>query len=320
MFTPILTGSLLIALVVQTFQTRRKLKEAEEAAAGIAANARQDADTLTVELATRWREEVGDDALAVRRAVGRIQLLAHWMGLPDDISMAAQLAISLPESAILDRRIALPAGIREVAHWRRASADARNAAAATVPMAAQLVIMVDWLDAWRGQEPEAIREALRGDAGMMFARRLVDVVLAEINDLVHTVREDHPLAGPAATGMVLCVQPDFSQVEAAERAALLRTVEERLRQTLRPGDRVYSSENDVVAWLPSAKPGDVDRVIARVSPTLGQVPHPGRGWGRVNCRLAPAVIGDDGQRLPDLVAAARKRLVATEQDTDAVAY
>lgn len=305
-----LTGLLVLlcgALVVLVRQREHALLVASERESTLRiASASRAGEALAVELALRWREGVQDQPAETRRAVQRVQLLAGWMdGSAADVAVA-RLVLALPHRTALDRRVPVPAAVRELSAWRLdGGAAARGGVLAP---AAQLVGMVDLLEARRGQEAAEIRAALEGEDGRGFDPRLVHVVLAHLIELDETAGEE-ALPPPNVSGAVVCVQPRLAEdLGSGEVAPLLRRLEERVRERLRPSDRVYATDRDVIAWLPNAGQADAERVVERLAEALDEVVLPGRPWGPVHCRLASALAGTDGQRLPELVAAARRRI------------
>lgn len=290
-------------LVLQHQRHATALAAAERETTKRIASAARAGEALAVELALRWRDGIEDHAVETRRALQRAQLLAGWMDWSAADVAVARLVLALPGKTAQDRRLGVPPHVREIAA-RRGEADPGG----VLPPAAQLVGMVDFLEAWQGREATDIRDALEGEAGARFDARLVHIVLAHLIELDETgARDDAPVQG--ITGAVICIHPLLPEdLGSFEVAPLLRRLEEKVRERLRPSDRVYATDRDVVAWLPHAAEPDTARVVERLVVALDEVVLPGRHWGPLHCRVGSAQAGADGDRLPELVVAARRRI------------
>lgn len=309
----VLVVCVLIALTVAWIADQRmrvRMGKVESDAKSAASIATYVGETLAVELALRLADERQEGARA-RRVVARARRLADQVELPDDTRGALQLGCALPASLVEDRRLALPAAAREVLRWRRVIEEegVRGEPAGLLPPHVQIGVVAWWFETNAGRGAAALRDDLLTGRVPGLSPQMIQAALARMDDLIDP-EEDDAMSGLPGMGIVLCVRPDLPPGgDSVLLNAALRATEVRLRARLRPGDRVYVADCDVIAWLPTAREKDARALVTRLSPGLTSVSVLNV---RVRCLLGAAVAGVDAQRMPDLVTTARMR--TTELD------
>lgn len=295
------------ALVVALVMERRhrlevaRLETESRSGATAAANA---GEALAVDLALRWADERRDGR--ARRAVARARRLVEQLDLPGDTRGAILLASALPPALVDDRHLALPSATRDILRLRHGGEanPAGRWAGALLP--AQVVEMALTLDGVLPGESERVRQQLLSASDL--APSLVQATLARLDELLDLPPADDAMGGLPGVGVVLCVRPNLPEGLSEDRRALvLRATEQRVRARLRPSDRVYLTDDDVIAWLPTARSDDAITLISRLAPALQNVTVADVRVGRIRCRMGSAVGPGDGLRMPDLVGVARDR-------------
>jgi GGDEF domain-containing protein len=109
-------------------------------------------------------------------------------------------------------------------------------------------------------------------------------------------------------GSVLVVSPCAPEaLPPALRPAFLAALETRVRERVRPTDRVYCTEGEVVVWLSSADADGAMRVVQRLQPVVARVRVPSTQPLEVACRIGAAIADSDATSFSDLLAKARLR-------------
>ena len=275
---------------------------------------------LAVELALHVAERtpVEGELRVPRRMVERILLLGGRLGLESADVRAAALAAALPAGASADTRLPLPDGTRQALGWRHAREDGLGlpptSATSPMPMPAQLLAAVDWLEMRDGASVEALGSALRDEAGHRFSAKLVATMLACLPKLLAAGPADGHMGMRVTAGALLCISaanPDA--VPVTMRPAFLAALETRVRERLRPSDRVYTTEGEVVIWLSGCTAENAVSVMHRLEPLIAHVPVPSIQRLEVACRIGIAVADTDATSFTELVQTARARAVGAER-------
>ena len=95
------------------------------------------------------------------------------------------------------------------------------------------------------------------------------------------------------SGAMLCITPcDPDALPASLRPAFLAALETRVRERVRPSDRVYCTESEVVVWLSRTDADGAQRVAQRLE---------------VSCRIGAAIADSDATSFSELLQKARVR-------------
>ncbi|MFZ5481298.1 MAG: hypothetical protein ACOZNI_31350 [Myxococcota bacterium] len=262
---------------------------------------------LPTEVVLWLRDRADDlpDGGAARRSTERARLLCAAVGIePAEVLLAA----ALPTSAASEPGLHLPAGARQALVMRHARWDGTGVppvAGAAIPPAAQVLALVEWLDAREGTAPETLAAELRAEAGKRFSPAFVEVVLDELGTLRAVRGAGFATDFRIARGALICAVPEG--VDAERRPAALADAAARLRRMLRPRDRVETTAEEVVVWLRDADAEGALAVLARVRPALRALPIEGVDVGGVGFRYGVAVAGADASRFAQLLVVARSR-------------
>lgn len=269
---------------------------------------------LSVELALHLAENspMEGDLRVPRRMAERILLLASRLDLDPSEARAAALAAALPPGARADARLPLPDGTRAALAARHARWDGAGVvsdlAGDAIPAAAQLLTAADWLETRDGASADALREALRHESGRTFSPRLARVLTESLADLLSVASAGAHLGLRVTSGAMLCITPrDPDALPAALRPAFLAALETRVRERVRPTDRVYCTESEVVVWLSRTDADGAMRVTERLAPVVSRVVVPSVQRLEVACRIGAAIADTDATSFSDLLARARAR-------------
>ncbi len=269
---------------------------------------------LSVELALHLAENtpMAGDLRVPRRMVERILLLARHLELDPSEARSAALAAALPPGARGDQRLPLPDGTRAALAARHARWDGAGVvsdlAGDEIPVAGQLLTAADWLETRDGASADALREALRHEMGRTFSPRLVRVMTENMAALLSVASAGAHLGLRVTSGAMLCITPCAPEaLPASLRPAFLAALETRVRAQLRPTDRVYCTEAEVVVWLSGTDADGAIRVTQRLEPVVSRVVVPSLQRLEVACRIGAAIADTDATSFTDLLARARIR-------------
>lgn len=274
---------------------------------------------LAVELALHVAERTPcEGELRVpRRMVERILLLGARLGADPSHTRAAALAAALPAGAASDARLPVPASTRAALTHRHARFDGLGlppgVGGDALPVPAQLLAAADWLELRDGASPEALATAIAEESGRRFSPTVARAMTAALPALLVAGPTDGHLGMRVTTGALLvvgAVNPDALAPEM--RPAFLAALEARLRERLRPSDRVYCTDSDVVAWLSGSTPEGALSAMRRLEPLVARVPVPSIQRVEVACRIGLAVADSDATSFSELLRVARARARAAE--------
>ncbi|MBM4369102.1 MAG: hypothetical protein FJ102_23005 [Deltaproteobacteria bacterium] len=211
----------------------------------------------------------------------------------------------------------LPDGTRAALACRHARFDGLGlppgVGGAGVPLPAQLLAAADWLETRDGASPEAIVAAIAEESGRRFSPTMASTLVGAIDGLMVAGPTDGHLGMRVTSGALLvvgAVNPDA--VEGTMRPAFLAALESRLRERLRPSDRVYCTDTDVVAWLGPTTPEGAIAAMKRLEPLVARVRVPSIQRMEVACRIGLAVADSDATSFSELLRVARARSRAAE--------
>lgn len=269
---------------------------------------------LAVELALHVAEKTPmDGELRVpRRMVERILLLAPKCDIEPADARAAALAAALPPGARADTRLPLPDGTRAALAYRHARWDGagvvNDVRGAKIPIAAQLLAAADWLESRDGASRDALVEALRFETGRTFSPRMAAAMAACMEGLLQVSAADAHLGLRVTNGAMLCIAAvNPETLPPALLPAFLAALESRVRERLRPSDRVYCTDSEVVVWLTSTPADGAMRAAQRLEPIVARVPVPSLQRLEVACRIGVAVADNDATSFTELLGVARTR-------------
>ena len=311
MVAEILTGCViggLIALFARDREMRYRRNHEDE-------RTRQLAIELALHVAERTPCE--GDLRVPRRMVERILMRGARLDADPAAVRAAALAAALPPGATADTRLPLPDGTRAALAFRHARFDGLGlppgVGGAGVPLPAQLLAAADWLEMRDGASQEAMVAAIADESGRRFSPTLASNLVGAIDGLMVAGPTDGHLGMRVTSGALLvvgAVNPDA--VANSMRPAFLAALESRLRERLRPADRVYCTDTDVVAWLSSTTPDGAIAAMKRLEPLVARVPVPSIQRMEVACRIGLAVADSDATSFSELLRVARARSRAAE--------
>ncbi len=274
---------------------------------------------LAVELALHVAERTPceGDLRVPRRMVERILVLGGRLQADPSQTRAAALAAALPAGAASDTRLPLPLSTRAALTYRYARFDGLGlppgVGGDALPLSAQLLAAADWLEMRDGASAEALSAAIAEESGRRFAPTMARALLAGLPALLVAGPADGHLGMRVTTGALLvvgAVNPDALAPEM--RPAFLAALESRLRERLRPSDRVYCTDADVVAWLSGSTPDGALAAMKRLEPLVARVPVPSIQRVEVACRIGLAVADSDATSFSELLRVARARARAAE--------
>jgi hypothetical protein len=273
---------------------------------------------LAVELALHVAERtpVEGELRIPRRMVERILLLGRRIDADPSEIRAAALAAALPAGASADSRLPLPDGTRAALANRHARHDGLGLppgiAGSKIPVPARLLAAADWLESRDGASEEALAAALADEAGRRFDPAMVKQMLAVLSALLAAGPADGHLGMRVTHGALLCVaaaNPDA--VPLHMRGAFLAALETRVRERLRPTDRVYCTDAEVVVWLSGASADGAIAVVRRLEPIVARVAVPSIQRLEVACRIGLAAADTDATSFSELVQTARARALGS---------
>lgn len=269
---------------------------------------------LSVELALHLAESspVDGDLRVPRRMAERILLLSARLELDPADARAAALAAALPPGAHANTRLPLPDGTRAALAARHARWDGagviNDLAGDAIPAAAQLLTAADWLETRDGASADALREALRQESGRTFSPRMARAMSESLQALLSVASAGAHLGLRVTSGAMLCITPcDPDALPASLRPAFLAALETRVRERVRPSDRVYCTESEVVVWLSRTDVDGAMRVAQRLEPVVSRVVVPSIQRLEVSCRIGAAIADSDATSFSELLQKARVR-------------
>ena len=273
---------------------------------------------LSVELALYLAERtpLEGDLRVPRRMVERILVLAKQLDVDAGDARAACLAAALPAGARADTRLPLPEGTRAALASRHARWDGtgivHDVSGAAIPMPAQLLAAADWLEARDGASRDALVEAVRVESGATFSPSVVTGMIATMEALRSVAAADAHMGLRVTSGAMLCIAArDPESVPMGLRAPFLAALESKVRERLRPTDRVYCTDGEVVVWLGGTDADGAARAAARLVPVVERVAVPSLARVEVACRIGVAVADLDATSFTDLLSIARVRAQTT---------
>lgn len=269
---------------------------------------------LAVELALHLhdRTPTDGDLRVPRRMVERILVLAQTLSADPADARAAALAAALPPGARADTRLPLPDGTRAALAYRHARWDGggivRDLPGGQVPMPAQLLAAADWLEVRDGASRDALVDAARYESGRVFSPPLARALVDAMDQLRSVTSADAHLGLRVTNGAMLCISPrDPESVPLPLRAPMLAVLEGKVRERLRPTDRVYCTDAEVVVWLASTGADGAERAAARLTPVIDRISVPSLTRTEVACRIGVAVADVDASSFTELLSIARAR-------------
>ena len=309
MVVEILATAALVALATGWMRDHRRL---------MARAADDDASrSLPVDLALWWIEQEahGAELRSSRRIVARIRVLGRLAMADTASTTGAALAAALPPGALRDSTLTLPHAARDALTFRHARWDGGGVpcakAGAAIPLSAQILAVAEWMEGRDGASPSSLDAGLREEAGHRFSPALAHNAAANLRELLAVAPPDAHLGLKVTSGTLVCVTADGLDGHAeAARTATMSEIERRVRATLRPSDRVYRTDRDVVIWLPHTGPEGAMAATARMQPALDAVPVAGTVGVTVSCSATFALADTDATSFADLLAVARERAVA----------
>jgi hypothetical protein len=271
---------------------------------------------LPVELALWWQDRGGgkasERAAATRRSVHRIQTLARPLGLPDDVSYGIQLATALPPGMLAENDVALPTPTRRALAFRHARWDGSgipsDARGSAIPIEAQILALLDWLEVHDGSPAHAVTATLVAEGGGRFSKELVALAAERLAELRLSGFAEAASRFRVTDGALVVVLPEgLDGVDLARREDILRAVDAKVRAMVRPTDRVYCTEQDVVVWLGGTNAEGAMAALRRFDPQLKSLPVPAIEVGTLRCATAVALADTDATSFTALLAVARDR-------------
>ncbi len=269
---------------------------------------------LAVELALHVAEKtpIEGEIRVPRRMVERILLLAPRCGADPGDARSAALAAALPPGSRSDNRLALPEGTRSALAYRHARWDGQGVvtdlSGAKIPVPAQLLAAVDWLEARDGASREALIQALHFESGRTLSVQIATAMAECMDALLQVSAADAHLGLRVTSGAMLCIAAvNADTLPPALLPAFLAALESRVRERLRPSDRVYCTDSEVVVWLTSTPADGALRAAQRLEPIVARVPVPSVQRLEVACRIGVAVADNDATSFTELLAVARGR-------------
>lgn len=269
---------------------------------------------LAVELALHVAEKtpLEGELRVPRRMVERILLLAQRLHADPADARAAALAAALPPGARADTRLPLPDGTRLALAYRHARWDGtgvvNDLAGDRIPVPARLLAAADWMEARDGASRAALAEALRYESGRALGPDTVTAMIESLDGLLTVNAADAHLGLRVTQGAMLCIAArDPESIPQALRAPFLAALESRVRERVRPTDRVYCTDAEVVVWLGNTTADGAVRAAARLEPAVARVPIPSLQRVEVATRIGLALADSDATSFTELLAMARLR-------------
>ena len=271
---------------------------------------------LPVELALWWQDRAGgrasDRAAATRRAVQRIESLAGALELDAPTSYGVQLAVALPPGMLAEEALVLPGPTRRALALRHARWDGSGIPAdvrgSQIPIEAQLLAVLDWLEMHDGSAQHSLAALLRAEGGRRFSKALAVLVADRLGELRLTGFAEAASRFRVTDGAILVVTPAGLAHDPPDRqVAILESVQARVRSQIRPIDRAYVTESDVVVWLTGTDANGAIAVRDRLDAALARLTVAGVDVGTLLCSTGVALADTDGTSFTDLLGVARSR-------------
>jgi len=271
---------------------------------------------LPVELALWWQGAGGgraaDRSVALRRATQRVEAVARALGHGSATVGAVQLAIALPPGILAEPGLALPVATRRALSSRHARWDGTGIPdelrGSAIPIEAQLLSLVDWLEIHDGSPPHTLTAALRAERGRRFAPELVRVAAEHLPELRVSSFLDVSSRFRVTEGALLVVTPEGIEHDPSpRREQVLSVLDQKLRSLVRPTDRVFCTDHDVVVWLAGVDAQGAMGTLKRIEPIVARVAIPGIEVGAVACGASLALADTDATSFTELLAVARER-------------
>lgn len=271
---------------------------------------------LPVELALWWQGAGGGRAAermaTLRRATQRVEAVARAMGLGADLIGAVQLAIALPPGILAEPGVALPMPTRRALSFRHARWDGtgipNDMKGDAVPIEAQLLSLADWLELYDGSPAHTLTASLVAEKGGRFSPDLVRVAAERLADLRVSSFHDVSSRFRVTQGALLVVTPEGLEHDPEpRREQVLAALDRKLRALVRPTDRVYCTDQDVVVWLGGVDAQGAMGALRRIEPAVTRLPVPEIEVGSVACGASLALADTDATSFTELLAVARDR-------------
>ena len=276
--------------------------------------------SLPVDLALWWIEQEahGAELRSSRRIVARIRVLGRLAAADATATTGAALAAALPPGALRDAALTLPQAARDALAFRHARWDGAGVPSGVqgekIPSSAQLLALAEWMESRDGASPGSLETGLREEAGKRFSPSLAHSAAANLRELLAVAPPDAHMGLKVTSGTLVCVTPDGLDGHAeAARVATMAEIERRVRAKLRPSDRVYRTDRDIVVWLAHTGPDGAMAATNRMQPTLDAVPVAGTVGVTISCSATFALADTDATSFADLLAVARERAIAPVQ-------
>ena len=260
----------------------------------------------------RTPETRAGDIRCARRLVARVEAIGRVCGVDPGVAQAAAMAAAVPPGMLADPSLPLPEGTRHALHFRHARWDGSGippgVRGGAIPAAARLLAVGEWFEAHDGMAPGPMSALLSAEAGSRLDPRLVGSVLAHLDLVLGAGPADAHLGLRVTSGALLVVSPvGFSCLDAEAASSVLAEVEAAIRPRLRPSDRVYRTETEVLCWLSRCDADGALAVRERLDGALRQLVV--RAAGRIvpGCVISVALADVDGTRFADLLEVARGR-------------
>lgn len=271
---------------------------------------------LPVELALWWQDRAGgkasERAAAARRAVQRVEVLARCLDLPEATSYGIQLAVTLPPGMLEENAVMLPGPTRRALSFRHARWDGSgiptDARGAGIPVEAQVLSLLDWLEMNDGAPVHSLTAMLVAEGGHRFSKDLASLGGSRLAELRLTAFAEAASRFRVTDGALVVVTPEGLDQDTDERRQrILQALEAEARDMVRPTDRVYGTEQDVVIWLTGTNADGALAALRRIEPRLSALAIPEVEVGKLRCVTAVALADTDATSFSELLTVGRER-------------